>query len=59
MLCKEENHVPHPKKHEIRVELIIANGTAVRAFAASSLICTVASNALIVQTGARKLRIKA
>lgn len=51
--------VPHPKRPEIKVEQIIANGTAVRAFAASSLMCTVESNALMVQTGARKLRIKA
>ncbi len=43
----------------IKVELMIANGTAVRAFVASSLIWRGESKASIVQTGARKLRINA
>lgn len=43
----------------MKVDAIIANGTAVLAFAASSLIWTVESNALIVQTGAKKLNTNA
>ena len=54
-----EIDAPHPRIPAIAMAITIAHGTAVAAFAASSLICTLESNALMVHTGARKLRTNA
>ncbi len=51
--------VPQPNIPATPTALIIAQGTAVRALAASSLICTEASKAPMVHNGAKKLSVKA
>lgn len=51
-------YIPHPSSPEIAMALTIAHGTATAALDASSLMCTQLSNEVMVQQGARKLKMK-
>lgn len=51
--------IPHPSTAARADDMMIAHGTTVDASEASLLMCTGASNPAIVQSGARKLNMKA